>query len=72
MAEMAAEQLKLNPPKNGKSSNSDKPHNNRQVIKKSNNPNVLFKEIEESMLDMGSQVSFADIAGLDHVKQVLN
>jgi SpoVK/Ycf46/Vps4 family AAA+-type ATPase len=37
-----------------------------------NNPNVYVNEIEENMLDTGNKVSFNDIAGLDHVKQVLN
>jgi SpoVK/Ycf46/Vps4 family AAA+-type ATPase len=44
----------------------------RKTTQKTNNPNVYVKEIEENMLDTGNKVSFNDIAGLDHVKQVLN
>jgi SpoVK/Ycf46/Vps4 family AAA+-type ATPase len=62
----------LNPLKSGVLSKSRKQNNSRQCICKTNNSNVYIKEIEENMLDMQNKVSFADIAGLDHVKQILN
>jgi SpoVK/Ycf46/Vps4 family AAA+-type ATPase len=62
----------LNPLKSGVLSKSRKQNNSRQSICKTNNSNVYIKEIEENMLDMQNKVSFADIAGLDHVKQILN
>lgn len=73
-AEQASEHLRLAQPKlaNQKNDNS-KPAARRETLpKKGTSTNTYMKEIEENMLNTGNEVSFSDIVGLDHVKQVLN